>query len=425
MKRNPNPPVPVGTDIDLDSPAVPARPKRMREANCRELLRLLRQNSPCSRADLVRSSGLTAPTVSAGIAALHRRGLVDFIGPGTSNGGRPPRLLQFNAGHGYVFGADIGGSNVRLALADLNGTVRGRWSSALRSDRSPEAVTEMLAAGVAQLREQHGIPAKKILCLAAGAPGITDVQAGRVISAPNLTGWDDVPIRQLIEDKTGLAVRVENDVNLGALGESWCGMARHVRNFVFLAMGTGVGAGLVVNGKLYHGSNWSAGEIGYLLVPGLPNLILDVNQLGVLESVIGGKGIETAWAERCSRAGMSNSLQSLRATEVFDRATEGDEMAREVLHRTAEILSLAITNISLVLNMSLVVLGGGVGRHTALLEATRQFLNRHHFSRPQLAVSSLGADAQLYGAVWLALQTAETHGFRRIPVHSGEVPVEA
>jgi len=293
----------------------------------------------------------------------------------------------------------------------------------LRLDRSPEAVTEILSTGIAQLLQQSGIPAKKILCIAAGAPGITDVQAGRVVSAPNLTGWDDVPIRQLIEDKTGLPARVENDVNLGALGESWCGMARQVRNFVFLAIGTGVGAGIVVNGRLYHGSNWSAGEVGYLLLPGLPNLTLDVNQLGVLESVIGGKGIETAWAERCSRAGTGNAVQSLRATEVFDRAVEGDEMAREVLYSTAEMLSLAITNISLVLNMSLVVLGGGVGHHAALFDATRRFLSRHHFSRPQLVVSSLGADAQLYGAIWLALQSAEAHGFRRVPVHGGQVRV--
>lgn len=405
--------LPLESDLENDGLVLPTGPERMREANCRELLRLARQHSPCSRADLVRYSGLTAPTVSAAIAQLHKRGLVDFIGAGASNGGRPPRLLQFNAHCGYVFGADIGGSSLRLALADLNGTILGRWGAALRGDRSPETVTDLLASGIAHLQEQNGIPEKKVLCVSAGAPGITDVKAGRVISAPNLTAWDDVPFRQMLEAKTGHYVCVENDVNLGALGESWSGVARHVRNFVFLAMGTGVGAGIVINGKLHHGSNWSAGEIGYLLVPGLPCKTLDMNALGVLENTIGGHGIENAWQEACQRAGLDESLRGLSATDVFDRAQNGDEMAREILRRTAEILSLAIINLSLVLNMSLAVLGGGVGRHPALLETTQQFLNRHNFPRPQLVVSSLGVDAQLYGAIRLALQSVEACGFRR------------
>jgi predicted NBD/HSP70 family sugar kinase len=400
-------------DSENETPLVPSGPERMREANCRELLRLVRQHSPCSRADLVRYSGLTAPTVSAAIAQLHERGLVDFIGDGASSGGRPPRLLQFNAHCGYVFGADIGGSNVRLALADLNGALVGRWSAALRTDRSPQAITNMLAAGIAHLQGQHGVPAKKVLCVSAGAPGITDVKAGRVISAPNLTNWDDVPFRQMLEAKTGHFVCVENDVNLGALGESWSGVARHVRNFVFLAIGTGVGAGIVINGKLHHGSNWSAGEIGYLLVPGLPSRTLDMNSLGILESTIGGHGIEKSWAEVCNRLGLEESLGRLRATEIFDRAQDGDERAREILFKTAEILAQAIINLSIVLNMSLAVLGGAVGRHPALLETTQQFLNRHNFPRPQLVASNLGVDAQLHGAIRLALQSVEAGGFRR------------
>ncbi len=406
-------------DIENDGLIVPSGPVRMREANCRELLRLVRQHSPCSRADLVRYSGLTAPTVSAAIAQLHKRGLVDFIGAGASNGGRPPRLLQFNAHSGYVFGADIGGSSLRLAVADLNGTILGRWSATLRGDRSPETVTNMLAAGISQLQGHHGIPAKKVLCISAGAPGITDVKAGRVVSAPNLTGWKDVPFRQMMEAKTGHFVCVENDVNLGALGESWSGVARHVRNFVFLAIGSGVGAGIVVNGKLHHGSNWSAGEIGYLLVPGLPSRTLDMSALGVLESTIGGHGIEKAWEDARVRLGLDEALRGLTATDIFDRAQNGDQLAREILQRTAEILALAIINLSIILNMSLAVLGGGVGRHPALLEMTQQFLNRHNFPRPQLVVSSLGVDAQLHGAVRLALQSVEANGFRRRPLRDG------
>ena len=249
----------------------------------------------------MRLSGLTAPTVSAAIGSLQRRGLVTAIGNGNSSGGRPPGLLEFNASHGYVVGADIGGSNIRLALADLKGAVIGRWSASLRAERSPKAVIDKVAAGISQLCQQHKVPLKKILQIAAGAPGITDVAAGRVLSAPNLIGWNDVPLRDLLQDKTHIAATVENDVNLGALGESWCGAAQNVANFVFLSIGTGAGAGIVLNGTLHHGATWSAGEVGYMMIPGLPDDPPSTDRPGALESAIGGHSIEQSWIEERRR----------------------------------------------------------------------------------------------------------------------------
>lgn len=380
----------------------------MREANSRELLRLLRQNCPCSRADLVRLSGLTAPTVSAAIDSLHERGLVKFIGSGQSNGGRPPRILEFNASHAYVVGADIGGSTIRLALTDLHGKVLSRWSRNLGRDRSPEAITKLIAIGIDELRKEHSISARRILELAAGAPGVTDVRNGIVLSAPNLTGWSNVPLRDMLRHKTGVPTTIENDVNLAALGESWCGVAREVRNFVFLAVGTGVGAGLVIGGQLYHGSAWSAGEVGYMMLPGLPTDPLSMSRLGALESAIGGPSIEREWARRMN----GNGKASLKATDIFEKAAVGDGVASELLEKAAEHLATAISNMSLVLDMSLVVLGGGVANR-ALLSATNEVLSRNQFGCPEVVLSSLGADAQLYGAVWLALTRAEAHGFQR------------
>lgn len=396
--------------IDLETPLIVRRPKWMRDTNCRELLRLLRRHSPCSRADLVRASGLTAPTVSAGIAALHRRGLVEFIGSGSSNGGRPPRMVQFNARHGFVFGVDIGGTNVRAELADLNGSSVGRWSALLGADRSPAVITDIISKGTAHLLQQHAVSPKRILGLAVGAPGITDVNAGIVRAAPNLTGWDNVPLRQMCEQKTGMRTVVENDVNLAALGESWRGTAEGERNFIFIAIGSGLGGGIVVDGKLHRGVDWSAGELGYLLVPGLSRQPLDMNTLGALENEIGGVAIEREW-QQMSR-GAEASQSSLRATEVFDRALTKDVQAIQMLNHVAELLSLAIINVSVVLNMSLVVLGGSVGCHPALVEAVQKSLDAHHFSKPGVVVSSLGVDAQLYGAIWLALQSAEACGFK-------------
>ena len=387
----------------------------MREANVRHLLGLLHRHSPCSRADLVRFSGLTAPTVSAAISALERRDLVTAIGNGRSSGGRPPGLLEFNARHGYVLGADIGGSNVRLALADLNGTVIGRWGASLRTERGPKAVVEMVSSGITQLTQQQKVPLKKILQLAAGAPGITDVTAGRVLSAPNLTGWNDVPLRDLLQTKTGIPTMIENDVNLGALGENWAGAARNADNFVFLSIGTGAGAGVVLNGRLHHGATWSAGEVGYMLVPGLPDDPPATDRPGALETAIGGHGIERGWMDQAR----PNRSASIRATDVFDLAASGDRKAREFLNRAAGHLAMAVTNLSLVLDLSLVVLSGGTGGHPALLQAVQRRLERNQFARPTLVLSALDGEAQLYGAIWLALQAAEARGFRRRQIEIG------
>ena len=388
-----------------------SQPRSMRAANSREILRLLRQHMPCSRADLVRISGLTAPTVSSAIESFQRRGLVRFTGAGTSRGGRPARILEFNSGYGCVFGADIGGSSVRLALADLSGKIIGRVHKTVPESGTPSEVTTLIAAATDRLLGEHGIAPEKVLELAAGAPGITDVRKGWILSAPNLHSWHDVPLAELLQDKTGISTTVENDVNLGALGEGCCGVARQAENFAFIAIGSGVGAGIVVNGALLHGARWSAGEIGYMQVPGLPPQALRVNSLGVLEGTIGGEGIKHAWL--ASANGRTNQMREVQPTEIFDLAASGDVCAQRILHSTAEHLAAAIVNMSLVLDTPLVVLGGGIGSHPVLVEATRIAIARNEFARPEVVASSLGQDAQLHGAVWLAIQTAEQHGFRR------------
>jgi glucokinase len=381
----------------------------MREANTQELLRLLRTHAPCSRADLVRCSGLTAPTVSALIDSLQQSGIVKFIGDGKPNGGRPPRLMEFNAEHAYVAGADIGGSSLRVALADLNGKTRGRVQFDLGAASSPKVVTNHIAEGLQQLCDEASIPSRKVIAIAAGAPGITDVRSGRVLSAPNLSNWHNVPLKELIAQKTGIPTAVENDVNLAALGEHWCGIAREVGDFVFLAVGTGIGAGIMMQGKLHHGARWSAGELGYLMIPGLPHDYLAVDRLGALESAIGGRSIERTWREKAT---VKNGQRALRASQILELGAGGDRHARELLDTCAEHLALAITNMNLVLDVSLVVLGGGVANE-ALRKATSSLLSRHEFARPKLVLSSLGEGAQLKGAVRLALNEAEAHQYSR------------
>lgn len=393
-----------------DVEATPSRPSHLRQANARVLLRLLKEHNPCSKADLVRLSGLSAPTVSSAVGYLESLGLVENLGDGESSGGRPPEMLRFNASHGYVAGADIGGTRLRMILADLNGRVVAQWATQFTDkQRTPKAVCALIHDGLKIMCQEESTSIRKVMHITAGAPGITNVNAGVVVSAPNLKEWTGVPLREMIERELGISAMVENDTNLAAVGEYWRGSATGVDDFVFMALGTGVGAGIFLHGRLHHGAKWSAGEIGYAAVLGQPREALQVYSPGQLERSIGGHGIEAEWRRLLARERRTDTgaLEKLRATEIFDLAVDGDRLACQVVHYTAQILVDCITGLSLVLDPGVVILGGGVGSHPELCRVTEKLLARNEFAKPQVRSSSLGTQAQLHGAISLSLSATE------------------
>ncbi|WP_051979324.1 ROK family protein [Edaphobacter aggregans] len=306
---------------------------------------------------------------------------------------------------GYLVGIDIGGTNLRLALANTAGAIVSRWSTTVAGHRSSEAIVHLIRTGIENLLRQASLPWSALKAVAAGAPGITNVDSGVVIVTSYLLGWRDVPLRNLLETATGVPAAVDNDVNLAALGESRMGAAQDSPDFVFLAIGTGIGAGIITNGKLLRGSSWAAGEIGYMLVPGAPDEPVERGKPGPLEGMIGGEGIRSQW-QQLWKSTATSLPHDANATQIFDAALKGDPLAQTILQQTARLLCYALLNVSLVLNCPLFVLGGGVGIHPALLDATQRNLERWSGRTPvQLRPSVLAADAQLRGAICLALET--------------------
>lgn len=390
-----------------DAPT-PSRPAHLRQANARHLLRLIQSHNPCSRADLVRYSGLSAPTITSCVVLLESLNLVEVIGDGQSNGGRPPVMLRFNAQHSYVAAADVGGTRLRMMLADLSGTPLTQWSHVLeQSQKTPSGVCSLVREGVKEMCEASGVPRSRVLHLTAGAPGITDVNEGTVRSAPNLTDWNDVPLRSLLTSKLGMEVIVENDTNLAAVGEYRYGAAHRARDFVFLAIGTGAGAGIFINGRLHHGATWSAGEVGYFGVGGKAREPMRMRDAGQLERVIGGGGIEALWQDllRRQKVKLTAGEVQLRASQILDLAMEGHRIAQEAAQRTAALIADAIADIALLLNPEVVILGGGVGSHPELCRLTCSAIKRHELaSGLDIQPSALGTQAQLRGAVALSLE---------------------
>jgi glucokinase len=309
---------------------------------------------------------------------------------------------------GCVVGADIGGTNLRLALADMTGEVLAKWKVSTAGIRDPEVVVRLIHEGVEALLKQTGLSRDSLRAVAAGAPGVTDVDDGIVIATSYLMGWRDVPFRALLEAKLGIPAAVENDVNTAALAESKIGAGQGVRDFVFLAVGTGIGAGVVLNGRLFHGMGWSAGEIGYMLVPGTTTEPVETGEPGALERIVGGEGIKAQWQSQWSER-LTKLPKDLVATQIFDHALAGDALAQKVLHQSAQTLAFAIYNIAVVFNCPLFVLGGSVGLHPAFWELTQKILAaRDRRVQPELVRSTLGPDAQLNGAIYLALETASS-----------------
>lgn len=377
-----------------------------RRLNRQRLLEAIRRLGPISRAELAKRTRLSPPTVSALIEELvAEEGLLREIGIGASRGGRPPILLEFNAEFGCLVGVDIGSRMTRFALADLQGRVLHRRQERTRPDSCAATVHQVLD-GIEQTVAESGRPLDKLFAIGIGAPGMTDVTTGRVISAVNLPGWTDVPLREFVESRFRAPSQVDNDANMAALGERWQGVARHANDFVFLALGAGVGAGVVVGGRLHRGHHWYAGEISRMTLD-YREWQVDFGDSGYLERRISAAAIPD-WAHARAVLERSGHDGDAGLRRIFDAALEGDAEAQAVVDELAVYLGSAIANIVAVLDPQMVVLGGGISHAgELLLEPLKRVVSRIVPNVPCLAISALGDDAQLMGSLYSAMEIAE------------------
>jgi predicted NBD/HSP70 family sugar kinase len=307
----------------------------------------IQQSRPFTRAEVIDATGLSAPTVGTLCAHLIRRGVVTDVGTGPSRGGRRPAFMEFNPRYRFVAGIDIGPTKTRLAVADLRGEPLELRVVTTPTAREPADVLSQLAAELRRLLADARVPIGRLLAVAAGAPGVVDRDRGVVVAfAPNLDGWSQVSMAKILRRTLGVPVVVENDVNLAILGEKWRGAARGHDTCAFITVGTGIGAGVVVNGHLYHGRHFMAGEIA-LMCMGPQYVDTDFGARGCLETLAGLKAIAARW----SHADQMQADGWVRA--LFDAASGGDEPARRIVNETATLIGIAAANLSIVLDPSL------------------------------------------------------------------------
>ncbi len=381
------------------------RPPLIRQTNAQILLQLLRDNGPCSKADLVRASGLSAPSVTNVVATLISTGLVDAVGEGDSTGGRPPDILRFKAEHSSVAGVEITRETLRFLLADLNGRELAHSETPIeRSHSTPPLICEQIGNEVRKLLRKNKLMATHLATLTVGVPAIVNVEEGTVVALSALENWNDVPLGPMLTREFKCRVVIDNDTNLAAEGEFYRGAAQGEKDFVFVTIGEGVGAGIFLGGAIHRGSKWSAGEIGYLRIPAISRERPTIHKYGKLEKALSASGILKSW--RGSGQASTVRSQVSRAADVWDLAAAGNAEAKRILKQRAAILADVILDLALILNPSLILLGGEVGNHPALLHELKNFLEGSDFPVVRVALSTLGSSAVLWGAACTALEPA-------------------
>jgi predicted NBD/HSP70 family sugar kinase len=384
----------------------PGTPRLLRGINDRAALDLLLQHGPLSRTRLGELTGLSKPTASQLLARLERAGLV--VATGVSEGGGPGRSAQLydvNPECAYVAALDVTASRIVAAVADITGHVVGRSEVRTRRGSGTTAVEHVVTALDAALAEP-GLHRSDLHRVVIGTPGAFDPSTGRLRYARHLVGWHDPDLLTRLADAVGVPVEGGNDVNLAAVAEREIGRAVGIDDFVLLWGDEGVGAAIVIDGRLHGGATGGAGEVGFLPLPGTP-LVRHVGRsnTGGFQELAGGKQVLALARSLGFRAGSPEAA----VRQALTTAGAGDRLLDELGARVA----LGLAAMVAVLDPALIVLAGGVltagGRRLA--DIVRAELADLAVPRPSVELSAVPDDPVLTGALHTALATTREQVF--------------
>lgn len=370
----------------------------LRQISVRAVMDVLLNSGATSRAALAKITGLSKQTMSEVIRVLESGGFVRVKGVTSGTVGRAAVIYEVDPSAGYVIGAELGATSLRLSLANIVGDVLSSVE-APSDELSGTALVSALGKLFGELVTGAGIERQKVLVAAVAMPGVVEPESGRLSLSPNLEGLGDVDVRTLLSAELGCPVVIENDINAAVIGESWTGCAVGVDEVAFVSLGTGIGLGALTGGRLIRGASGAAGEIGFLPIGSDP-VAPDSLKRGALESAIGRRGIR----ERYRALGGASTLSS---SDIFAAAQLGDDAAAVAVARdAAHTAALAMVAVHALLEPKKIVVGGIVGCLPGVVERIREELPRVSHRLIAVEVSVLGAHAALTGAVAIALNQA-------------------
>jgi predicted NBD/HSP70 family sugar kinase len=369
----------------------------LKRLNERTVLETIREGAPISRAEIARRAHISKPTVSLALESLLAARLVREAAPAPGAPTYGAVFFEAVPEAALSLALDLGARFLRGALCDLRGTMRARHDVELSSLDGSGADADLVLESLPDLRDAlartaglEGVPIDGVVV---GVPGAVDRDRDTVHLVENVAGLEGRRFGSDARERLGLPVAVYNDINLAAVGERWRGSARGVDDFVFISIGTGLGAGLVLRGELHHGHSGAAGE-------------LDFVSAGLGEEIDPCAAALSTVAGRLARGKRTMLVPPYAGPDIFAAAVAGDEVARAVVAEEARRIALHIVPVAAVTDVGLVVLGGGVGANALLLDEIRPLLARWLPYPPRVVISSLGDSAVLTGALRLGLDDA-------------------
>ena len=299
---------------------------------------------------------------------------------------------------------DFGGTNIRAAIVDAQGGLSGFVTRPTHASGGPDSVIDRIIAALHEALACASVSLENLAAVGIGAPGPLDWQAGVIHEAPNLPGWHEVPLVARVAEAVGLPTFLENDANAAALAERQYGVGRGAMNMLYITVSTGVGGGLILDGQLWHGAYGSAGEFGHMTVD-FEGPLCDCGNRGCIEAIASGPDM-AAWVSEQIAAGRASSLGGqvdLSGRDVVEAAQQGDDVALTALNRAGRAVGFGVINVAHLVNLDMVVVGGGIANAGDLLfDPLRATVKTHllESTAPNLRLEpwSLGEDVGLLGA---------------------------
>lgn len=308
----------------------------------------------------------------------------------------------------FGFGVDVGGTTIKMGFFETSGKLLDKWEIKTDTEDGGKSILSDIAQAIDNKLAQEGISKSDVQGIGIGVPG--PVRSDGVVNGCVNLGWGVVNVAESLSSLTGLAVKVGNDANVAALGEMWQGGAKGSRDVVMVTLGTGVGGGIIVDGKIVAGFNGAGGEIGHITVNNDEIEPCNCGQYGCLEQYTSATGIVRMAKRKLAKTSEATSLRNfaeLTAKDIFDEAKAGDEIALNLVDEVGEILGAALSNLACVVNPEIIVIGGGVSKAGSILIDTIQKhyieTSFHACRSTTFALASLGNDAGMYGCMQMIL----------------------
>ncbi|PSL06976.1 putative NBD/HSP70 family sugar kinase [Haloactinopolyspora alba] len=366
------------------------------------LLWMMRDGTPRTRSELASVTGLARSTIAQRVDALLAAGFIGPAGEATSTGGRPPTRFAFNPTARVTLAADIGATHARVAVTDLAGDVLAELREELDVAQGPDPVLDRVVRASHELLDEIGRSPSDLLGVGIGLPGPVEHSTGRPVNPPIMPGWDGFDVQGYLRERLGVVALVDNDVNIMALGEHFT-QWRSAPHMMFVKIATGIGSGLISDGRLHRGAQGAAGDMGHLQLPHSDDVVCRCGNTGCLEAVASGAAIAAALTTRGIPAASSRDVVNL----ARGGSVEALQLVRQAGRDIGEVLAAAVS----LFNPSLIVIGGSLaqsGEH--LIAGVREIVYRRSLplatQHLRIVQSRTGDRAGVIGAAVMVIDHA-------------------